>query len=227
LIIDFSGRHFGKHIILMAIRWYFAYALSYRDIEELLRERGIEVDHATINRWVVEFGPKLAAAFKKRKAAVNGSWRMDETYIKIKGKWYYLYRAVDKYGATIDCLLCKHRDTSAAHRFFKKAIRSSGLPEKVTIDKSGSNIAALELINEKLEPEKKIKVRQIKYLNNIVEQDHRFIKKITKPTKGFKSFNTARATLVGIELHHMLRKRQYIGKKTCTTVWDQFYQLAA
>jgi len=211
----------------MAVRWYFAYALSYRDIEELLKERGVEIDHATVNRWVIEFGPQLSAVFKKRKAAVNGSWRMDETYIKIKGKWYYLYRAVDKHGGTIDFLLCKHRDTSAAYRFFKKAIRSSGLPEKVTIDKSGSNIAALDLINKKLAPEKKITVRQIKYLNNIVEQDHRFIKKITKPMKGFKSFNSARATLAGIELHHMLRKRQHIAGTECTTVWDQFYGLAA
>ncbi len=194
---------------------------------EILRKRGIEVDHATINRFVIEFGPQLAEAFKKRKAAVNGSWRMDETYIKIKGKWYYQYRAVDKYGAKIDCFLCKHRDTSAAHRFFKKAIRSSGIPEKVTIDKSGSNIAELQLINKNLEPEKKIKVRQIKYLNNIVEQDHRSIKKITKPMKGFKFFNSARSTLAVIELHHMLRKRQYLGKDTCSTVWDQFYELAA
>lgn len=211
----------------MAVRWYFAYSLSYRDIQELLRERGIEVAHATINRWVIEFGPKLAASFKKRKTTVNGSWRMDETYIKITGKWYYQYRAVDKYGATIDCLLCKHRDTSAAYRFFKKSIRSSGTPEKVTIDKSGSNIAALVLINEQLEPERKIEVRQSKHLNNIIEQDHRFIKKITNPKKGFKSFNSARATLAGIELHHMLRKRQYISKATCTTVWGQFYELAA
>ena len=217
-MMNFKWYHFYKDIILMAVRWYFAYALSYRDIEELLRERGIKVDHATINRWVIEFGPQLAAAFKKRKAAVNGSWRMDEAYIKIKGKWYYQYRAVDKYGATIDCLLCKYRDTSAAHRFFRRAIRSSGIPEKVTIDKSGSNIAALDLINENLEPEKKIKVRQIKYLNNIVEQDHRFIKKIVKPMKGFKSFNSARSTLAGIELHHMLRKGQYRDKTVITTV---------
>ena len=180
-MIDFKGKHFCKDIILMAVRWYVAYSLSYRDIEALMRERGVPIDHATIQRWVFEFGPQLAEAFKKRKAAVNGSWRMDETYIKVKGKWYYQYRAVDKYGSTIDFLLCKHRDASAAHRFFKKAIRSSGMPFKITIDKSGSNIAALELINKKLEPDNQIEVRQIKHLNNVVEQDHRFIKKITKP----------------------------------------------
>lgn len=211
----------------MAVRWYVSYALSYRDIEELMRERGVPVDHATIQRWVIKFAPLLSETFKKRKAAVNGSWRMDETYIKIKGKWYYQYRAVDKYGATIDFLLCKYRDEAAARRFFKKAIRSSGCPEKITIDKSGSNTAALEAINKPFKKEEKIEVRRIKYLNNIVEQDHRFIKKITKPMKGFKSFKSARATLAGIELHHMLRKRQHIGEETCTTVWDQFYSLAA
>jgi putative transposase len=226
-MIDFKGKHFCKDIIMMAVRWYVAYALSYRDIEELMRERGVDVDHATIQRWVFEFAPQLLEAFKKRKASVNGSWRMDETYIKIKGKWYYQYRAVDKYGATIDFLLCKHRDEAAARRFFQKAIRSSGHPKKVTIDKSSANTAALEAINKPLKKEEQIEVRRIKYLNNIVEQDHRFIKKITKPMKGFKSFKSARATLAGVELHHMLRKRQHIDKASCTTVWDQFYKLAA
>jgi putative transposase len=211
----------------MVVRWYVAYALSYRDIEELMRERGVPIDHATIQRWVIKFAPLLCAAFKKRKSTVNGSWRMDETYIKIKGKWYYQYRAVDKYGFTIDFMLSKHRDAAAAKRFFKKAIRSSDLPEKITIDKSGVNTAGIDAINKTLDQDKRIEIRQIQYLNNIVEQDHRFIKKITKPMKGFKSFNSARSTLAGIELHHMLRKRQYLSKETCTTVWDQFYDLAA
>lgn len=211
----------------MGVRWYVAYALSYRDIEELMGERGVPVDHATIQRWVIKFAPLLCATFKKRKSIVNSSWRMDETYIKIKGKWYYQYRAVDKYGFTIDFMLSKHRDAAAAKRFFKKAIRSSGLPEKITIDKSGANTAGIDAINKTLDQDKRIKIRQIKYLNNIIEQDHRFIKKITKPMKGFKSFNSARSTLAGIELHHMLRKRQYLGKETGITVWDQFYELAA
>lgn len=211
----------------MAVRWYVAYALSYRDIEELMRERGVPVDHGTIQRWVIKFAPLLLTSFKKRKASTDGSWRMDETYIKIKGEWYYQYRAVDKHGLTIDFMLSKHRDEAAAKRFFRKAIRSNGQPTTVTIDKSGANTAALKTINKTLEKGNKIKVRRTKYLNNIIEQDHRFIKKITKPMKGFKSFNAARATLAGIELHHMLRKRQYLGKKTCTTVWDQFYDLAA
>ena len=192
-----------------------------------MRERGVPVDHATIQRWVVKFAPLLSEAFKKRKASTNGSWRMDETYIKIKGQWYYQYRAVDKYGLTIDFMLCKNRDKEAALRFFRKAIRSSGQPSVVVIDKSRSNTAALKTINKTLKKGNKIKVRRTKYLNNMVEQDHRFIKKIIKPMKSFKSFNSARSTLAGIELHHMLRKGQYRERTVFTTVWEQFYSLAA
>ena len=226
-MMSFKWYHFYKDIILMAVRWYVAYALSYRDIEELMRERGVPVDHATIQRWVIKFAPLLSEAFKKRKATTNGNWRMDETYIKIKGDWYYQYRAVDKYGFTINFMLCKHRDKAAAIRFFKKAIRSNGQPKTITIDKSGSNTAALKAINKTLKKGNKIKVRRTKYLNNMVEQDHRFIKKIVKPMKGFKSFNSARSTLAGIELHHMLRKNQYRDKTVITTIWEQFYSLAA
>ena len=225
MIISFKGRHFLKDIILMAVRWYVAYNLSYRDIEELMAERGIKVDHSTINRWVIKYAPELLKNFKSKKKAVNKSWRMDETYIKNKGKWYYLYRAVDKFGNTIDFLLTKNRDTKAATRFFKKAIKSNGVPEKITIDKSGANKAGIESINAELPKDQQIKIRQIKYLNNIVEQDHRFIKEIVKPTKGFKSFTSAAATLSGIELHHMLRKGQH--QKTDLPVFKQFYSLAA
>jgi len=226
-MLDFKGYRFFKDIILMTIRWYVAYALSFRDIEELMKERGVPVDRSTIQRWVIKFSPLLCAVFKKRRSAVNGNWRMDETYIKIKGQWYYQYRAVDKYGFTIDFILSKHRDADAAKRFFKKAIRSSGRPYKITIDKSGANTVGINAINKTLEQDKRIEIRQIKYLNNIVEQDHLFIKKITKPMKGFKSFNSARSTLAGIELHHMLRKGQYREKMVIKTVWEQFYSLAA
>ena len=185
------------------------------------------MDHATVNRWVVEYAPLLEASFtKKYKMAVHTSWRMDETYIKVKGEWLYQYRAVDKYGHTIDFFFSKKRDTNAAHRFFNKAIGYHGKPEKITIDKSGSNNAALEDINKGLPKKGRIEIRQIKYLNNIVEQDHRFIKKITKPMKGFKAFASANATLIGIELHHMLRKQQHCEAKNMS-VFEQFYALAA
>ncbi len=226
-MISFKGRHHYREIILMSIRWYLAYALSYRDIEELLLERGISVDHSTVNRWVIKYSPSLEAEFSKRhKRCVGSSWRMDETYVKVKGKWCYLYRAVDKSGQTIDFYFSKYRDTKAAQAFFNKAIGYNGKPNKVTIDKSGANHAALKDINAWLSSNRKIKVRQVKYLNNIVEQDHRFIKKITRPMKGFKSFVSANATLIGIELHHMLRKKQHISAAT-KTIFQQFFDLVA
>ena len=225
-MISFKGRHFKKTIILMAIRWYLAYVLSYRDIEELMLERGVIVDHSTINRWVVKYSPGLEAQFSKHhKRNVGSSWRMDETYVKIKGQWYYLYRAVDKSGVTIDFILSKKRDERSAKRFFNKAIGYAGKPEKITIDKSGSNNAALKSINKGFDEGEKIEIRQIKYLNNIVESDHRFIKRITKPMMGFKAFHSANATLLGIELHHMLRKGQHKNAANMT-VFEQFYALA-
>ena len=226
-MISFKGRHFNKTVILMTVRWYLAYALSYRDIEELISERGIKVDHATVNRWVVKYAPLLEYQFTTRyKKEVNSSWRMDETYIKVKGEWFYQYRAVDKYGNTIDFYFSKKRDKKAAKSFFYKAIAYNGQPEKVTIDKSGSNNSALKSINKILPNKNKITIRQIKYLNNMVEQDHRFIKKITRPMKGFKSFQSANATLIGIELHHMLRKEQHCNAANIT-IFEQFYALAA
>ena len=131
---------------------------------------------------------------------------MDETYIKVKGQWYYLYRAVDKHGQTIDFLLTEHRDTAAALRFLKKAIRRNGLPETITIDGSDANAAAIKRSNE--EHGTAIAIRQVKYLNNVVEQDHRGVKRVTRPMLGFKSFEAAQDTLVGIELMHMIKKRQ-------------------
>ena len=135
-MISFAGRHFPKDLILMAVRWKLAYPLSYRNIEELMDERGADVDHSTVQKWVVHYAPQLEESFRKRKKAVGKSWRMDETYIKVKSEWCYLYRAVDKFGLTIDIYLSKRRDTASAKRFFQKAFRSSGVPEKVNIDKN-------------------------------------------------------------------------------------------
>ena len=229
--INFKGRHFSPDIILMAVRWYLAYALSYRDIEELMLERGISGDHSTIHRWVVKYDPQLENVFRKKYKRKPGvSWREDETYIKVKRKWYYLYRAVDKEGYTVDFILLEKRDKKAAIEFFLKSIGDGGLPEKVTIDKIGSNKAALDFINLILYLggfyEWMIEIRQIKYLNNIVEQDHRFVKKITKPMMGFKEVKAASATLVGIELWRMLKKRQHVYAGNMS-IFEQFYTLAA
>ena len=192
-----------------------------------MEERGIGVDHSTINRWVINYSPRLEAEFsKKHKRKIGSSWRMDETYIKVKGKWCYLYRAVDKSGATIDFMLSKNRDKLAAKRFFNKAIGYSGRPEKVTIDKSGANNAALKSINKTVPAQHQIEVRQIKYLNNIIEQDHRFIKRMTKPMMGFKEFHSAHATLIEIDPHHILHKDPHCHT-TNMPVFKQFYALAA
>jgi len=158
---------------------------------------------------------------------------MDETYLKIKGKDVYLYRAVDKFGDTIDFMLSEKRDKKAVIRFFKKSIGQHGLPEKITMDKSGANKAGADHINLLLALTfmmgglfYQITIRQIKYLNNVVEQDHRGIKKITKPMMGFKAFHSANATISGIELHHMLRKDQH-SLAINNSVFEQFYALAA
>jgi putative transposase len=233
-VVSFKGKHFLKDVILLVVRWYLSYSLSYRDIEEMILERGTKVDHSTLNRWVIEYAPLLENEFRKNhKKKTGSSWRMDETYIKIKGVWNYLYRAVDKEGDTIEFMLSKHRDEAAAKAFFTKAIGSNGLPEKITIDKSGANKAGIDSINFQLLVLSllgcsliQIEIRQIKYLNNIIEQDHRGIKRITKPMMGFKSFHSAEGTLAGIELCRMLKKRQHINSEN-TFAFEQFYALAA
>ncbi len=172
-----------------------------------MRDRGVEVSHMSILRWVVRFGPELEAKFRKYKLPVNCSWRIDETYIKVRGEDRYLYRAVDKKGNTVDFLLTAKRDLKAARRFLKKAIRSHGAPSKANIDKSGANLAALKAINES-RGNRKFEIRQVKYLNNIVEQDHRFIKKRIKLMMGFKNFNSAKIIIAGIEIMNMIFKNQ-------------------
>ena len=216
----------------MLVRWYVAYALSYRDIEELAAGRGLQVDHSTINRWVIHYSPQLETSFRKRcKRPVGVSWRMDETYIKVKGKWVYLYRAVDNEGNKVDFMLSEKRDEPAARTFFNKG--ACGLPDKVTMDKSGANKAGINTINLALAllclfgglPIQRT-IRQIKYLNNIIEQDHRFVKNITNSMRRFKAFHSAESILAGIELHHMLRKHQHCQSNDMT-IFDQFYGLAA
>jgi putative transposase len=227
MAISFKGAHFPQEVILMGVRWYVVYPLSTRHVEELMEERGVEVDHSTINRWVIKYSPLLEEAFHRRKRPVWVSWRMDETYIKVKGEWKYLYRAVDKYGQTIDFLLTEQRDKEAALKFLKKAIRRNGLPETITIDGSDANEVAIKSYNQ--EHGTTIIIRQVKYLNNVVEQDHRAVKRVTRPMLGFKAFDAAQCTLAGVELMHMIKKRQLVvevGDEGLTAA-EQFYALAA
>lgn len=204
--ISFDGRHFQNDVILQSVRWYLAYSLSYRDLEELMKERGIDVDHSTINRRVIYYSPQLEQAFHLKKKRPGGRWRLDETYLKVGGKWCYYYRAVDKEGNTVDFLLTEKRDKKAALRYFEKAIQRNGEPSLVNIDKSGANTAAINQYNT--DAGSRVEIRQCKYLNNIVEQDHRFIKRITRSMLGFKNFFAAQRTLAGIELIRMLKKGQ-------------------
>ena len=224
-MLNTRGMRFPIDVILVCIRWYAAYPLSCRHLEEMMEERGVSVDHSTISRWAIRFLPLLEKAFRKHKRAVGGSWRMDETYIKVKGVWKYLYRAVDKAGKTVDFLLTARRNKAAAKRFFDKAMQANSVPDKVTMDKSGANKAAIDDINDGLE--NSIVVRQVKYLNNIVEQDHRAIKRVTRPMLGFKSFQSAKNILAGIELMHMIRKGQFMMAGCDGMPFaDQFYALA-
>jgi putative transposase len=204
-MIHFKSRHFPQDIILQCVRWYCAYSLSYRNIEEMMAERGIKVDHSTLNRWVIFYAPLLEKAFHKKNRRPGDRWRLDETYIKVKGEWKYYYRAVDKQGNTIDFLLTDKRDAKAALRYLTKAINRNSKPGLVNIDKSGSNKAAINQFNK--DNNKRIKVRQCKFLNNIVEQDHRRIKRLTRPMLGFKNVHSAQSTLAGIELVAMYQER--------------------
>ena len=211
-----KGMRFPIDVILACIRWYAAYPLSYRHLEEMMRKRGVFVDHSSMNRWAIWFLPLLEKVFRKHKRPVGGSWRMDETYIKVKGAWKYFYRAVDKEGKTVDFVLTAQRD---------KAIKASGIPEKVTMDKSGANKAAIDGVNASRETP--IVARQVKYLNNIVEQDHRAVKRVTKPRVNFKSFRAAKNILAGIELMRMIRKGQLMMEGyNARSFADQFYTLA-
>jgi putative transposase len=217
--------HYPLDVILLCVRWYVAYSLSLRNLEEMMAERGIEVDHSSVHRWVIKLLPVFEKAFRNRKRPVGKSWRVDETYVKVKGQWKYLYRAVDKAGNTVDFLLRAHRDKAAARRYFEKAIDHNGEPGTITVDKSGANLAALEALNaERSTP---IKVRQNKYLNNVVEQDHRAIKRIIQPMMGFKDLRCARIILSGIETMHMIRKGQMKDASVTRSPADQFYSLVA
>jgi putative transposase len=225
--VDFKGSHFEKDIILWGVRWYVAYPISYRQLEEMMKERGVSVDHSTLNRWMVKYAPEIEKQFRRHQRPVGKSWRLDETYVKIKGRWAYLYRAVDKEGQTVDFLLTPQRDRAAAEAFLHKAIHNQGLPEKITIDQSGSNTAAIKRYNRTHKAGIAIRRASISTISS-VEQDHRAVKRITHPMLGFKSFWAARCTLAGIEVMHAIRKGQLVntGEEYQTPV-EQFYSLAA
>lgn len=215
--------HYPLEVRLVCVRWYVAYPPSLRNIEEMMAERGVFVDHATVHRWAIKILPELSAVLRGRKRPV-GKWRMDETCIKVAGQWNYLYRAVDSNSETIDFLLRAKRDSAAARRFLERAIDLHGVPEKVTIDKSAASTAAIQSIQADSGVD--IELRQSKYLNNIVEQDHRPIKRIVRPMLGFKCFRRAAVLIAGIEAMHMIRKGQLdCPKGQSSSASSQFYSL--
>lgn len=206
----FKYKHFKAEFIILSIRWYLKYPLSYKNLSEMLLERGISINPTTIMRWVHQYSPVLEKKIRKYLRKCNDSWRVDETYIKVNGKWTFLYRAVDSNGDTIDFYLSKHRDFKATRKFFRKALKSSNstAPRVITVDKNPAYIKAITALKSEKKINGNSSLRQIKYLNNIIEQDHRFIKKKVKYMLGFKSFKSAKKTLSGIEAMHIIKKGQ-------------------
>lgn len=213
--VVFKGRHFDRSVILLCVRWYLAYSLSLRDLEEMMAKRGISVDHATIHRWIIRYSPELLERFNSRKRAVTGRWHLDETYIKVRGQWMYLYRAIDSNGATVEFWFSERRDLTAAKRFLRKALIRHGRPERIVIDGSQTNREAIlscdtesRLRDRSRARLKPIRIWKCAYLNNRIEQDHRTIKRRIRPMLGFKSTTSASVILSGVEMVHMMRKGQ-------------------
>lgn len=231
----FNGRHFDRSVILLCVRWYLAYNLSLRDLEEMMAERGIHVDHSTVHRWVVDFPPLLLERFNRRKRPVTGKWHVDETYVRVRGRWMYLYRAVDSVGDTVEFFFSENRDLPAAKRFIRKALKRHDRPDRIVIDGSQTNREAIiacdgesRLRDQSQRLLKPIRIRQSQYLNNRIEQDHRRIKRRIRSVLGFKSIICAATILGGIEMVHMMRKRQArYAFNPAPSLVEQFEILAA
>jgi transposase-like protein len=223
----FAGRHFDREVIILCVRWYLRYKLTFRDLVEMMAERGLDLAHTTILRWVRRYAPEFIKRWNRFGRSTGRSWRVDETYIKVRGEWTYLYRAVDKAGQTVDFRLCNRRDVAAAKAFFVKAIRHEGrLPHTITLDGYAASHRAVREMREDGLLFKRTKLRSSKYLNNLIEQDHRGIKFRTRPMLGFKSYESAAITLAGIELLRRIHKDQFalsrlrLKGQAAPTIWN-------
>ncbi len=221
----FKGRHFDQQVIILCVRWYLGYKLSSRDLVEMMGERGIQLAHTTILRWVQRYVPAFEKCWSRYARVVGGPWRCDETYIKVNGLWTYLYRAVDKQGRTVDFRLSERRNVAAAKAFFRKAMKHNGTPRVITLDAYAASHRAVREMKVDGRMAKRVRVRSSKFLNNGVEQDHRRVKQRIGPMLGFKRFDKAAVTISGIELAAKIRKQQFkIGKlpgrpKTMPAIW--------
>ncbi len=211
----FAYRKFEDEIIIWAVRWYTRYGISYRDLREMMLERNIKVDHSTLNRWVIAYSEKFAQNLRKhRNKKYDRVWYVDETYIKIKGKWSYLYRAINKQGHTIDFYLSTHRNKQAATHFLKNSLEKlepTQRPKIINTDKDSAYPGAIASLVDDGTLSWETIHRRVKYLNNRIESDHGKLKRLTKPTLGFKTLHSARATIAGFELMRMLKKGQFKG----------------
>jgi transposase-like protein len=223
----FKGRHFEREIVILCVGWHLRYKLSFRDLAEMMAERGLSMSHTTIMRWVQCYVPEFEKRWSRYARPVGRSWRADEAYVKIRGKWMYLYRAVDRQGKSVDFLLSRNRDVAAAKAFFRKAEATQGqAPRTVTLDGYAASHRAVRELSRHRAHWKRTKRRSSKYLNDMIEQDHRGVKARTGPMLGFKAFDNAAITIAGIELQHRIRKGQFAlgrlrGKgRTAPEIWN-------
>jgi len=207
----YSGRRFSAETIETCVRWYITYRLSYRDLVAMMAEQGVVVSHTTIMRWVLRYVPEYERRWARFARSPGSSWRMDETAVSVRGGRHYLYRAVDRRGKSVASLLCNERSMEAAQAFFRSAVSRDCVPwpEKINVDGNSATHRGLRLLGEEDDRWRGVAVRARRYLNNVVEQDHRAIKQRCAPMLGLKTFRSAAITLAGIELAHRIRKQQY------------------
>jgi transposase, IS6 family len=229
----FKRRRFPVEVILLCVRWYCKYGISDRDLAEMMQERGVEVDPSTLFRWVQRFAPEIEKRIRPYQGHRSGSWRVDETYVRVGGKWNYLFRAVDKHGRLIDFMLSDRRDTGAAYRFLRKALEMMRdySPSSITTDRLASYSKAIRRLQSEGLLLKDVVHRTSKYLNNVIEADHGALKRIIRPTRGFQRMRTATATLKGFEVMRMIRRGHRILPQPGVTgeirLVNQLFGLAA
>jgi transposase-like protein len=224
----YRGRQFPSETIEQCVRWYITYRLSYRDLAAMMAEQGVVVSHTTIMRWVLRYVPEYERRWARHARPVNSSWRMDETSVPVRGGNYYLYRAVDRHGKSVDSLLCASRSRESAQAFFRAAVNrvQSGWPSKINVDGHAATHLALRLLRQQDSRWQTVSVRSNRYLNNLIEQDHRAIKRRCAPMMELKTLRTAEVTLAGVELAHRIRKGQFLlpdqhlGQRSLKQMWD-------